>query len=179
MAIDARMAVFLSAIMPLVLGVVMTIYWHSRKTYRGYGFWVLSNFAIGVGYILLGFRDRIPNFFPIIVGNVLLVYSGVLIYDGIQLFFNRRAFDFWNHLVFGAYVLLQLYLLYLNPNINARIVLVSSVAFIIYLRTAETLLRDAPVELRRTCSIHRDHLYPLSSHLASERDVCFDSITTH
>ena len=129
----------------------MIIYWFSRKTYRGFGYWVLANFSIGLGYVLLLLRNQIPDFFSIIVGNALTLYGLILIYDGIQLFFDRRAFNLWNHLILAAFILLQLNLTYIDPDINARIVLVSGVAFIFELRTGITLFRDSPPKFHRTC----------------------------
>jgi diguanylate cyclase (GGDEF)-like protein len=147
--LDVRIVLLLSAVIPLVLGALMVIYRYSRRTYPGFGLWVLANFTIGLGYILLGLRGRIPDFFPIILGNALALYSSVLIYDGVQLFFGRGAFDLFNSAIFGLYIILQLYLTYFTPNINARILLASSAAFVFQLRIAASFLRDAPPELRR------------------------------
>ncbi len=148
---EVRIIVLLSAIMPIIFGVLLTVYWHSRKTYRGFGFWVLSDFCIGFGFILLGFRGRIPDFFSISVGNALLVYSLVLIYDGVLRFFDRRSFDLWGHALFGIYILLQAYLTYWQPNANARILLTSAASILIELGVAAALFRYAPINLRRIC----------------------------
>jgi diguanylate cyclase (GGDEF)-like protein len=151
MPMDIRAVVLLSAIMPFILGMLMFLYTRLRKTYRGFGFWLLANFSFGLGYILLGLRNRIPDFFPIILGNALSLYGLVLIYDGIQLFFDYQAFDLGNHFIFGLYILIQLYLTYINPNVNARIVLISIVIGLIELRAGDALFRSTPHKLRKTC----------------------------
>ena len=148
---DVRIVILLSAALPLVLGALMYSYWRSRKTYRGFGFWLLANFAFGLGFVLILLRGQIPVFLTVIVANALLLYGLSLLYDGIQLFLDRPAFDVWNHLVFGLYLLLQLYLTYLNPNINARIVLMSIALFIFTLRAALALLRQPRAPLRGIC----------------------------
>jgi hypothetical protein len=71
--LDVRTIGLLSAIMPFVLGLIMTQYWRDRKTYGGFGHWVLANFAFGVGYLLLSLRGIIPDFASIILGNVTII----------------------------------------------------------------------------------------------------------
>jgi diguanylate cyclase (GGDEF)-like protein len=143
--------VLLAAIILLILGLLTAIYWHSRKVYRGFGFWVLANFSVGLGFLLIALRTHVPDFLSIIVGNALAVYGLILIYDGIQLFFDRPAFDLVNNLIFGLYLLLQLYFTYISPSTNSRIVLASAAFVLLELRVSNTLVRHPPPRLRRTC----------------------------
>lgn len=85
------------------------------------------------------------------MGNALIVYGLVLLYDGIQLFFGRRAFDRWNNILVGVYLLLQLYLIYIKPDINERILLVSTLSFILEFRIGASLFLHGPPELRQIC----------------------------
>ena len=160
----------LAGTMPLILGVLMAIYWRSRKVYRGFGFWVFANFSVGLSYILLGLRGHVPDFFPVLVGNALIIYATVLIYDGIEVFYDRPSFDPVNHVIFGVYVLAQLFFTYLDPNTNIRIVLASGVVGLLDLRIANSLLRHTPARLRQSSRLVAV-IFMLSALIAFARGV--------
>jgi diguanylate cyclase (GGDEF)-like protein len=141
---------FLSAVLPFVLGIIMAIYWRSRRVYEGFGHWVVSNLLLGAGFLLIDLRGFIPGFFSIIVGNVLTVYSMLLIYDGVQFFFDRPALDLWNYGIFAAYTFLQLYFTYMSDDIHTRILLSSAVFFILNIRVGTSLYWHAPPQLLKT-----------------------------
>ena len=75
-----------------MLGILMVIYWCLRKTYRGFGYWVLANFSVGAGFFLLILRDQIPDFLSIVIGNVLTILGLVLMYTGFQFFLGSAPF---------------------------------------------------------------------------------------
>jgi diguanylate cyclase (GGDEF)-like protein len=147
--LDVRTLAFVSGLIPFILGVIMAVYWRTRRVYDGFGRWVVANFLLGIGFLLLDLRGFIPDFLSIIVGNGLIIYSLVLMYEGIQLFFNRPAINIWNYLILVTYIVLQFYLTYTRPDINARIILASAGAFILNIRSGASLLRDAPADIRR------------------------------
>ncbi len=149
MDLDVRTLAFVSGLIPFILGVIMAVYWRTRRVYGGFGRWVVANFILGIGFLLLDLRGFIPDFLSIILGNVLIIYSLVLMYEGIQLFFNRPAINVWIYLILVSYIVLQLYLTYTRPDINARIILASAGAFILNIRSGASLLRDAPPDIRR------------------------------
>lgn len=149
MSLDVRTMGLISAIMPIVLGFIMVMYWREKKTYRGFGFWVLANFSLGAGFLLISLRGLIPDLFSIILGNTVNVFAGILIYQGIQLFYGRTGVSRLNSVIFVLYIFLQLYFTYLVPDINARIVLVSFVIFILILRSGISLFSCPIPELKR------------------------------
>ena len=148
--LDARTIGLLSALIPFVLGLIMSIYWWERKIYAGFERWVLANFIFGVGYLFISLRGFIPDLLSIVLGNAAIVYAEVLIYEGIRLFYGHSAFSKWNSLVFVLYLALHIYFTYPNPNINARIVVVSVALLILIIRSGLTLVNNPIPELRRT-----------------------------
>jgi diguanylate cyclase (GGDEF)-like protein len=136
--------------MPFVLGIIMSIYWRERRTYEGFGRWVLANFVFGVGYIQISLRGILPDFFSIVLGNAATIYAEILIYEGIRLFYGRPAFSKWNSFVFVLYLVLHTYFTYLNPNINIRIAIISLTLFILIWRSGLSLINSPLLELRRT-----------------------------
>lgn len=150
MLLDVRTLGILSAFMPFVLGIIMSIYWRERRTYEGFGRWVLANFVFGVGYIQISLRGILPDFFSIVLGNAATIYAEILIYEGIRLFYGRPAFSKWNSFVFVLYLVLHTYFTYLNPNINIRIAIISLTLFILIWRSGLSLINSPLLELRRT-----------------------------
>jgi diguanylate cyclase (GGDEF)-like protein len=128
----------------------MFIYWWERRTYGGFGRWVLANFVFGIGYCFITLRGIVPDLFSVILGNAFTIYAEILIYEGICLFYGRRAFSKWNSLVFVLYLVLHTYFTYLNPNINARITVISLALFVLIFRSGMTLINSPFLELRRT-----------------------------
>ncbi len=151
MSMSVSDVVLLAGVMPFILGILMTIYWHSRRVYPGFGFWIIANFSLGLSYVLLGMRGRVPSFLSVVLANVLSVYCLVAIYEGTEVFFGRHSFNFLNHFLFVAYAALHLYLTYIHPSVNARVALISAVLLAMNLRVAYSLLAHSPERLRATC----------------------------
>ena len=128
----------------------MSIYWRERRTYGGFGRWVLANFTFGVGYFLISLRGTLPDLLSITLGNAAAVYAEILIFEGIRLFFGRPAFSKWNSFVFVLYLIFHTYFTYLDPNINARIAVISFALFTLIVRSGMSLFNSPLFELRRT-----------------------------
>lgn len=149
MLLDIRTLVILSAIIPLGMGGLMTVYLFQRKVYPGFERWVISNFIFSLGYFLISLRDIAPNFIAIILSNSLMVYCEILVFEGIQRFFGKRAFDLLNYLLLAVYILAQSYFTYIVPNINARIILVSLVMSILIFRAGMAMLQSPIPQLAK------------------------------
>ena len=150
MILDVRTLGIISALLPIVLGFIMAIYWRERKTYEGFSRWVLANFVFGAGYFLISLRSFIPTFFSITLGNAATVYAEILIYEGIRLFFGRPAISKWNSFVFIIYFVLHTYFTYLDPNINARIAIISFALFILIIRAGMSLINSPLLGMHHT-----------------------------
>ncbi len=143
--------ILVAGVLPIVLGVLTVIYWRTRRVYSGFGLWVLADFAIGAGCILLGLRGQISPLLSIIVGNAFTVYGLVLIYEGLEAFFGHPLFNLFNHLLVVVFLLFLAYLTYINPDITDRVVLTAAVLVVLLLRVTYVLLAHAPAPLRRIC----------------------------
>ena len=130
----------------------MLIYLRQRKVYGGFGHWILANFGLSVGYMFISLRDRIPGFLSIIVGNCLIAYCIILIYEGIERFYERPRFNAWNYLILGSYILIQSLFTYFDPDINARVTISSLVVCTLIVHTGTRLFRVPIGELKETSS---------------------------
>jgi diguanylate cyclase (GGDEF)-like protein len=140
----------LSAITPLGLALIMLVYLRQRRVYPGFGRWVLANFGLSLGYLLISLRDFIPAILSIVLGNAVIVYAAFLVYEGIEEFYGRTTFSRANHLVLGAYLFSQVYFTYFDPDINARVVLSSLALCILIFRSGIGLWRPTIPELATT-----------------------------
>lgn len=135
---------------PFALGVIMLIYLRERKVYGGFRHWILANFGLSLGYLFTSLRGVTPPFFSMLLGNGLIIYSIVLIYEGIEQFYDRPAFNRLNYVVLGVYTILLYYFIYWNSNVHARVVL-SSLAICLLVIHAGSRFFHCPIpELART-----------------------------
>jgi diguanylate cyclase (GGDEF)-like protein len=137
MSLDLNTLVFISAIIPIVMGILLLIYMLQRKVYAGFGHWVLANFMLSASFSLSYTREfGAPIFISYILGNAMGIYTEILVYEGTQLFFGRRAFSRLNYAILLVYIIGQVYLLYISPDINLRVVWLSVMVSIVMLRIA-------------------------------------------
>jgi diguanylate cyclase (GGDEF)-like protein len=118
------------------------------KQYRGVEAALLANLCVAVGLMLRLFADRLPEFFIVILSNLLIVSGPALFYVALSQF---AGFSYSKALLIGILATVLCFLLYfryLNDNIELRIISLSlgSVAVDIILiaqlwRTQKTALR--------------------------------------
>lgn len=152
MTLDIRTLVIMSAVTPFGIGVLMTIYLTQRKVYPGFSSWVLANFFFSIGYLGLSLRDSANPFISVVLSNILIVLSEVLIFEGIRRFYNKIAFSIFNYLLLGCYVFAQIYFTYVYDNINARVILVCIVLFVLIIRSGIELMNCPFPELKKTAN---------------------------
>lgn len=80
----------------LALGFVMIFVWKTQKVYPGFGWWVMSNFIIAAGFLLLATRGYAPDFLSVIVGNSLAAGSMVFAFEGNRRFLGLRNAKFFS-----------------------------------------------------------------------------------
>jgi hypothetical protein len=133
------------------MGILLLIYMMQRKVYAGFGHWVLANFMLSGSFFLTYTREfGAPIFVSHILGNAMGIYTEILVYEGTQLFFGRRAFSRLNYAILLVYTIVQVYLLYISPDINLRVVWLSVMVSIVMLRVALAFWNSTIPELTST-----------------------------
>ena len=150
MTLDVETLMIISAVAPFGMGILMMIYLFQRKVYPGFGRWVLANFMFSLGFFSIALRGHIPDILSIVLGNSFIVYSEILVYEGIECYFGRAPFRISNYLILTVYILIQSYLTYIDPNTNMRIVLISAALFILIGRAGFALLNSNLPKLSKT-----------------------------
>jgi hypothetical protein len=129
--LDVRTIGIVSAFTPLILGFILLIYWKERKVYGGFGRWVMANFGLSSGYLFMSMPGLLPPFLSLFLGNCLIVYCMILIYEGIEQFYDRPPLHALNYLILGVYIVLQFFFIYIRPNANARLAYSSAAMFLL------------------------------------------------
>lgn len=144
MTLDIRTIGIFSAITPFLLGLIMLFYLKERKVYDGFRHWISANFGLSLGYALVSLQDLIPVFLSDILGNLFILYSLILIYEGIQQFYDRPWFSRVNYFVLGVYAVLEIVFAYIAPSIVARVTC-TSLAILILLLVTGSQLRNVTI----------------------------------
>src|SRR5512147_3294513 len=67
---------------------VMTLYAATRRTYRGYAWWVVAQWLLALGCLLQLFRDSAPEALPL--ANLLLLQWPITVLAGMRRFSARQ-----------------------------------------------------------------------------------------
>ncbi len=143
--------VVVSAVIPIFMGVLLLTFMTQRKVYAGFGHWVIANFLLSGGYIVSALRDYdVHPFISIIIGNVLVIYTEILVYEGFRLFFGRRKFSSINYILLLTYTLVHSYFTFIIPNFNIRVIWYSVIMAILITRIGFALWSPSIPELKPT-----------------------------
>lgn len=147
--LDVSSFILAAALTALVQAGAMYFIYRTRKTYPGFGVWVLAYLTYGVGLLLLMARGLIPDFLSVVVSNLMTSGTPLLTWIGAQIFFGRRR-PLWPFLILlGLLVAGLSYYWYLAPSLGARIVLIALVMGGLCLASAWDLWRLPGPDLRQ------------------------------
>lgn len=141
---DTSILLTTNALLSTAASIVMFVVLLTRKTYRGFGFWVAGILGLALGAAML-VPDMLPSTWLVrVLRNVLLVGGLALVLHGMLLFRNYR-------IPYGLEVLVALSFLVafgyysINPaDLSARIVLYCLYASALSLATVAAALRKRP-----------------------------------
>ena len=140
---DMRTVALFSGLISFVLCFCMLFIYISRKTYKGFLFWVIASFLNALGLMLLSLRSYLPDFITIVTANTLIISSAGLIAYGLEVFYGDKGKKQYYISASIMIFISLIYFTYRDPDVNARIVIISSVwsllfsycLYIIYRRT--------------------------------------------
>lgn len=135
-------------ILALLLVVVHFYVWRTRETYPGFGYAVLLYIGVTVGVYLLSLRGSAPSYVPVLIGNGLLVACVLVALQGVKTFFGQGRLRRRYWIALGLVELGLAFFLYVSPDINIRVLLVSVFMGTICLLIARELILSAPAQVR-------------------------------
>jgi len=124
---------------------IVILYW-TRRTYPGFGLWVLGNFSRMGGILLFLLpRDLFPPWLTIILANYLLLASILLNNRGLLIFRDRQTSYGWEIAASLSFCALFAYFTYVDPNVAARVVVFGFWIGAVEIWTAVILMTQRPV----------------------------------
>lgn len=148
MPLDLRTLAFSVSLVSLNAAVIMLLLFLLVKQYRATIFWGIGNLLCAIGFGLLMGRGLIPDFYSIVLANLLSALSTFFIYYGVIKFLN---FQQKMPLVFWAVLLLLpafLYFSFVQKSLLYRSLVTSVFGAFTMLLIGLTLLIQAPKSLR-------------------------------
>ena len=151
--LDLRTIIVSYALSNLICAVVLFSLWkQTHGRYRGLGF-ILSSFVnTFLGIALLALRGVIPDFLSLILANVILVTGILFLFIGLSKFLNRNLIQIHNYIFLGLYVLFQIWYVYGQPHLQARIILFSILLTIYCIQITWMLLTMKNAKMRSLTS---------------------------
>jgi diguanylate cyclase (GGDEF)-like protein len=146
--LDNHTLSFVQVAVSTILFVVMLVAWRAQRTYPGFGRWAAGLLPNALGWLLIGLRGLIPDWASVVLGNALLLYSPILLFESIRQYRGKPARDWLNY---GLLLLLTLgfiYFTWLQPNVNARVLIINACTLVVIVRCALALFLFTPIELR-------------------------------
>ncbi len=146
--LDSRTLAVEQVIVSTMLFVVMLIGLRTQKTYPGFRRWMLAKLPAAVGWLVISLRGQIPDWLSVVGGQVLLIVTAILTYEGIRQFYGKPHQSAFNFAVLVFLVGADIYTTWLVPDVNARVAAISICGAILVTRCVVELLIDTPAELR-------------------------------
>ena len=95
------------------------------REYKGIGTALLGNLSIALGFLLLIFRDQLPAYISVIIGNTLIVTGPILFFIAVGRFTGQKYSRGLAFLIITITSFSLYYFLYINNQLSVRIIVVS------------------------------------------------------
>ena len=100
----------------------------TQPTFAGIDYWILSNFFIAIGYLLLSQRDHLPYYLTIILSQFLFLFAGIFRVNGLIKFFDikrkYRSLTVVGIVCILLYIGSLFYFTYIYENLYIRTVII-------------------------------------------------------
>jgi PAS domain S-box-containing protein len=131
-------------VMWLLLSLVATAVWWTRRRYPGFGRWTLAGLALLLSLFMLSLRPHAPEWISMVGANTVLALASILFLEGAREFQGRPHRRWPVYLGGLAAIGVLTFFLYVDPNLNARAAVMSTFVGVVFLMTGVTLFRRTP-----------------------------------
>ncbi len=140
--LDLRTVLISISIINLLGMIVIFLLWRQyRQRFDGIGYW-LVNFSLQFfALVFLSFRDLIPDFFSVLVSNIMIISGLIFLLFGFEKFLSARVNHTINYVLLGLYIISHTYFSLKNPDLALRKVSFSLATMLIFGQCLELLIR--------------------------------------
>lgn len=148
MVYDIRTLIEADMIVWLLSTCILLFVWKVRKTYPGFGYWVLQSAAVTVGLQLQTLHGFAPAFIPVLAGNAFFIAGTLSALKGTRTFLAKGGSvrGFW--IAAAAVEAALAWFTYATPDLNSRVLIVSLFVGAICIEMARELFFNAPAQMR-------------------------------
>jgi len=144
MLLDIKTLLLAVTLVTFVYGLGLALYWSHQKTFPGFKHWIISFFAISIGYALLLARESIPLAMSVVVGNSFFAIGALLRLDGVCRFTKGAGLKAIHYSSLVVFVILFSLFYFVYPNIVIRTFLIGIFTAALSLVIAWHFFRAAP-----------------------------------
>ncbi len=152
MELDTRSLIVAGLMVSALLGAISLVFAGTQRGTRAIGNWGAAMLILAVGQSGIALRGAIPDFLSIVVANTTIVCALVIALRSFRLTRGDTRGDPLGWSLALALFLLLVIFSELAPNYRVRVLMISTVLSILFVRFALELRRDVPPECR---SSHR------------------------
>lgn len=115
--------------------VLVIVFLIISKIYKNRYFliFVISYMLYSLAFFIIYFRAYIPNFFTIILGNVLLVSSDILFMVGLSVFWGLKIKLKPFYILMTIFTLIHIFYTYIEVSVGIRIINYSGIMIIVFI----------------------------------------------
>jgi hypothetical protein len=148
MVYDIRTLIEADMIVWLLSTCILLFVWKVRKTYPGFGYWVLQSAAVTAGLQLQTLHGFAPAFIPVLAGNGFFMAGTLCALKGTRTFLAKGGSvrGFW--IAAAAVEAALAWFTYATPDLNSRVLIVSLFIGSVCIETARELFFNAPAQMR-------------------------------
>jgi diguanylate cyclase (GGDEF)-like protein/PAS domain S-box-containing protein len=125
----------------ICFAVMLSLYFQNRRRSSGAGYWAVGFGMQFFGTIFIALRGIVPDFFSIVVGNILLINNALFIFIGLEKYFQKVSSQRLNYIITLVFFLTTVYFTYAQPSLLARSLNFSICLLIFCSQAAWLLLR--------------------------------------
>lgn len=124
--LDIRTLLAVIVLVSLGSTAALTALWRSQSHRSGTGLWATGMCFFAIASVLITGRGYVPELFSLVLANTFYVFGFSLILRGIRVFVGRPPLFFFDFCLPPIIMVLYTYFLYVDNNINMRIILLST-----------------------------------------------------
>jgi diguanylate cyclase (GGDEF)-like protein/PAS domain S-box-containing protein len=133
----------------LLCVIVMTsLWWQNRKRSPEIALWLVDYILQFIALLLITFRGILPNLATIVLADLFIIGGTVVLYIGLGRYVEKESRQLHNYVMLAVFTLAHLYLTYVYPDIELRIVNQSLALIYICAQGSWLMLRRVDPSLR-------------------------------
>lgn len=127
-----------------LLAFLMVLIAHIQTNYPGFSIWTFSLVTLAASMLFLLLRGVVPEVISVVIGNLLLLFSLLLMAESLHRFFTDRPMTRWPYLVLVPVGLLILWFTVVDNTITIRSGIISLTSILLILLIVRVIRTCAP-----------------------------------